>query len=347
MSLTTSCINLKKVTGRSVWYADTVMSDPDFYYYLTDEHVAELLEALSDFKGKNLSPFEVSQNNFILDGLAPVIKKITETLTEGIGVTLIKNFPIDNLSSDDVLTLYLGLGCYVGHLLPQDKENNLLFEIKDNDMSKEQANSKRMSITNQALAFHSDSCDITSLLCINPAKIGGETQLANTLTIHNEILLHNQELLEILYNDFYFTQHDWYFGPSDTFYKLPIYAYYQNKVICMSRRQRISAAQHLVVDVPPLTNVQVAALDLMDSLFQSEKIMLSLQLKRGDILLFNNLMTCHARTAFVDYDEISLKRRLLRLWLAPRISCELPSEFSAIFHSTKAGAVRGGYKQTS
>ena len=167
--------------------------------------------------------------------------------------------------------MYSGFGCYLGNLLPQDKEKNLLFEVKVNLL--EQENSKRMTITN----------------------------------------------------------------------KLPVYAYSKNQVICMVRRGRIRAAQ-LLAGVPRLNDAQMAALDKMDDLFESEQIRLSMELQRGDILLLNNLRTCHARTQFVDHDEPKLQRKLLRLWIAPWISCALPKNFSAIFNSTKAGTVRGGYR---
>jgi len=333
--------DLKLIAGKSVWLADKVMSAPNFYFRLNDEDVADLLQALSHFKRKNLNAFNINQENFKLHGLKESIAKITEELTHGLGVSVIQHFPLDNLSPEDLSLLYLGLGCHIGTLLPQDNEKNKLFVITDKSMVLGQSHHNRQSITNHSLAFHSDSCDITSLLCINPAKKGGETRLANTLAIHNAILQQHPEQLLTLYNEFYFAHPDWYSKEQGKFCKLPIFAYYQNRHICLARRNRIEAAQKMM-DVPRLTKAQILALDTLDRQFENDKFTFSIQLQRGEILLFNNLMTCHARTAFDDEDA-SLKRCLLRLWISPQQSCELPQEFSTIFHSTKAGAVRGGY----
>jgi hypothetical protein len=40
-----------------------------------------------------------------------------------------------------------------------------------------------------------------------------------------------------------------------------------------------------------------------------------MELQAGDIQLLNNSVILHSRTAFVDYEEATERRHLLRLWL--------------------------------
>jgi hypothetical protein len=66
--------------------------------------------------------------------------------------------------------------------------------------------------------------------------------------------------------------------------------------------------------VPPMTERQAEALDMVH--FTAKEHALSIQLRRGDIQLVNNLAVFHARDAFVnDLTPGGHQRHILRLWL--------------------------------
>jgi hypothetical protein len=64
----------------------------------------------------------------------------------------------------------------------------------------------------------------------------------------------------------------------------------------------------------------------------------------GDILLLNNWVTLHRRTAFEDDDDPAKRRHLLRLWLAMPNSRPISPLFLENYGATAAGAVRGGMR---
>ena len=48
--------------------------------------------------------------------------------------------------------------------------------------------------TNQNLRFHTDRADMTALLCLRPAPVGGDSSLVSSIAIHNEIAATAPEL---------------------------------------------------------------------------------------------------------------------------------------------------------
>lgn len=63
--------------------------------------------------------------------------------------------------------------------------------------------------------------------------------------------------------------------------------------------------------VPPMTETQAEAIDMVH--FMAVKNQLTINLQRGDMLLINNLAIQHARRGFVD--KPFQRRHITRLWL--------------------------------
>ena len=63
--------------------------------------------------------------------------------------------------------------------------------------------------------------------------------------------------------------------------------------------------------LPPLSNVQLEALDLLQS--TASAVAIKLRFQPGDLLAFNNHGMMHARDAFIDQEGSGQKRHLLRL----------------------------------
>jgi hypothetical protein len=111
-------------------------------------------------------------------------------------------------------------------------------------------------------------------------------------------------------------------------------------VSAIYQRQYIESARRFP-GVPPLTQHQSEALDLLDELANDPKLNLVMELEPGDIQLVHNHTILHDRTAFEDHSEPERKRHLLRLWIAPLNARPLPEVFAERFGSTTQGE-RGG-----
>lgn len=111
-----------------------------------------------------------------------------------------------------------------------------------------------------------------------------------------------------------------------------------------TNRKNIVAAQRDFDDVPRLSTLQTAALDLLDETMMDPRFCFSMSLERGDLQLLNNYVTIHSRTGFEDYEEPDMKRHLLRLWLSIPNAQPLPENWLEYFGDIRAGAVRGGLR---
>ena len=125
-------------------------------------------------------------------------------------------------------------------------------------------------------------------------------------------------------------------------YALPLFALHQGKFTTQYSRTFVEAAQKLP-GVPLLTAAQDEALDLHAEV--CEELAFTMELQPGDLQLLNNHVVYHGRTAYEDADGPDRDRLLLRLWLAPPNSRELPPGFEALWGTTAPGAPRGGIAQ--
>ncbi|BBY99221.1 hypothetical protein MFAL_26880 [Mycolicibacterium fallax] len=54
--------------------------------------------------------------------------------------------------------------------------------------------------TNQRQDFHSDGSDLVSLLCLHPARSGGESKIVSAHAVYNEALRRAPHLVDVMYN---------------------------------------------------------------------------------------------------------------------------------------------------
>ena len=76
------------------------------------------------------------------------------------------------------------------------------------------------------------------------------------------------------------------------------------------------------------TDVEIAALNIIDSITQDPAMRIDLMLEPGDIQLANSHMVMHSRTSFEDDEDPARYRKKLRLWLkmdnARRLAPDFP-----------------------
>jgi hypothetical protein len=90
--------------------------------------------------------------------------------------------------------------------------------------------------------------------------------------------------------------------------------------------------------VPPLTEAQIEAMDLLAEL--AEELCLEMPFEPGQIQLMNQHVTYHGRTAYAD--GAGGQRNLLRIWLSSPQGRALPAGHAGQWGDVRAGALRGG-----
>ena len=177
-----------------------------------------------------------------------------------------------------------------------------------------------VSKTKAETGYHTDSTakhyfpDIIGLLCLQPAKSGGESLITNAANLLHYITDQHPELKDLLHQAWcrdVITPGTVNNTEAILANDIPIYQYdADGGVIFRYMRYWIeSALVKLGRDIP---SELTKALDIIDNYFAAPEHAMCFRLERGDMLFVNNRFLCHNRTAFVDGEK---PRVYLRAWI--------------------------------
>jgi hypothetical protein len=121
--------------------------------------------------------------------------------------------------------------------------------------------------------------------------------------------------------------------------ELPVFSTASGAFVGRYARDAIEAAQRLP-ETPRLTAAQVEALDALDTICAEAGLALRMEVRPGDVLLFNPLMVWKRRAEAVAGDTGAV-RQALRLLLVTPSSRALPHGLAAVGES-QAPANGGG-----
>ena len=211
--------------------------------------------------------------------------------------------------------------------------------MRDTGASSRDANT-RIYQTSERQSFHTDSADVVGLLCLRDAREGGLSLLVSALSIYNRMRAERPDLLELLFQPIATDRRGEVPPGAKPFMEIPVLNWYAGQLTVFYQRQYIESAQRFP-DAPRLTPEHVAALDMFDTLAEDPAMHVRMRLQPGDMQFVYNHTQLHDRTAFVDWEEPSRRRHLLRLWLSPTGDRELPECFEQRYGSLEVGN-RGG-----
>ncbi|WP_193091778.1 TauD/TfdA family dioxygenase [Halomonas colorata] len=300
------------------WKGSEICDSRSWIWEFTDEELRVINDALSHLKKKGGIAPNFNKEDFPIHNIKSRIESINEELENGKGFLLIRGLDAGKYSEEDLASIYYGLGLHMGRPVTQNPKGDMLGVVKNVG----NVNDKRARVyeTNSYLPYHTDLSDVVGLLSINKAKLGGVSSLVSAAAIYNTILEEAPDLLEVLYTPFYFA----HIG-DDNYTPCPIFSYHEGKLSCRYLRKYIDLGHELKGE--PLSADQKAALDLVDDIIHRNEIKLDMMLEPGDIQFANNYMVLHSRSAFEDYADEQLKRKLLRLWLKMPNARKLAPDF--------------------
>ena len=325
-------------SGRGVWYGRDLAARRD---WIREFGAGELAEIAAAVEGARGLPFErLSPATFPLPTLGPVLKGILAELLDGRGFVMLRGLPVERMTREEQALAYLGIGSWLGGFRSQNAKGHLLGHVKDLGLDIRDPR-VRYYQTNRRLEYHTDSVDIVGLLCLQAAKAGGESYLASSMTVFNEVLARRPDLVPALFEPFPTDRRGEVPEGMQPWFDIPIYHWHAGRLSCIYVRQYIESAQELFPQARRLTAQQREAMDLVDALCNDPAIHLSMDFRPGDIQLLHNHQILHSRSDFENWPEPQRHRHLLRLWMAPREARPLPEVFAARYGSVAPGA-RGG-----
>jgi hypothetical protein len=151
-------------------------------------------------------------------------------------------------------------------------------------------------------------------MCVRPAKEGGESWIASSISVYNKIRETRPDLLDPLLKGFrYDLIGKGRTADEITNNRIPVYSWCEGILSCRFNKQQIELGA--VRAGEPLSDLQQEAIDLVEDLALSEAFLLPMAFEPGDIQLLNNHTTMHSRGRFQDWGEKEKRRLLLRLWV--------------------------------
>ena len=328
-----------EIQDASAWYGSDFAESNDWIEHLSCAEIAEVEGACRELEESQVEIAKVSMKDVPLPTLAARLQQILDEVLNGRGFALIKGLPVERWTKRQAAIAFLTIGAHLGNLRMQNASGHLLGHVRDLGRSSDDPNT-RIYQTRERQTHHTDSCDVVGLMCLQTAKSGGISSLVSSTTIFNEMRRGRPDLLRVLLEPIETDRRGEVPAGGKPYFTIPVFNYHDGFVSAIYQRQYIESARRFP-DVPPLTSLQIEALDLLDELANDPKLNLMMELRPGDIQLVHNHTILHDRTAFEDYPEPERKRHLLRLWLTAAGARPLPEIYSERFGSTKPGD-RGG-----
>jgi hypothetical protein len=327
------------INSPSAWYGPLAADSTDWLHILDDSEIAEIDSAVRRMEATGLEPSALSKEHFPLPTLGKRLGAILAEVLEGRGFVLLRGLPVNDWGHRRSAVAFLGLGLHLGNLRSQNARGHLLGHVRDQGLSSKDPN-VRIYQTRERQHYHTDSCDVVGLLCLQPARSGGLSSLVSSVTIFNELRRRDPKLARCLFEPLETDRRGEVAPGQKPFFRIPVFNWYAGLLTTIYHRSYIESARRFP-EVPPLSATQIEALDAVEALANDPALHFFMEFRAGDIQLVCNHSLLHDRTGFEDWPEPERRRHLLRLWLAPLGARPLPALFADRYGSVIPGE-RGG-----
>ena len=344
-------LGIEPLCGPFAWDASALDQNGGWSVELDTDEITCLDDALDTVVSRQIGWSSLTKARFPLPVLSQKLEAISTELEDGCGMVSLRGISPGRYTADELRTLWFGLSLHLGIPVYQNPQGQLLRDIcnEGEGVGKRYGqmtsgdgvflSSRARTASPAELRFHTDRADIVGLLCVGRAKSGGETRIASSVTVHNEMIRRRPALAAVLYAPIYRSRLGEEAGGDQKFYPLPVFGCRVGKFTSHYSRTYVEAAQ-LLPEVPKMTDEQWAALDLLAEL--AEEYCVETLFEPGDIQFLNNHVIYHARRPFIDDAESGYKRNLMRIWLCPPGNRALPEDHAPLWRIVEAGSLRGG-----
>ncbi len=331
---------LKIFKNEQAWYGPAVENSREWVYQLDSTEIAEVDRAISAFKKTGKDVAELLKEDFPLGKLGEKVSSFKSDLFDGRGFILIRGVPVERYSKLDSAIVFLGIGCYLGMPVSQNGKGHILGHVKNlgADFSDPETRGYQ---TNSQLAFHTDYSDVVGLLCLQTPKSGGESSLASSTTVWNEMFKRDPALAEVMTQAVCYTRWGEIADGEKRYNEVPVFTPMKNRMVSFFNARRTIMKAQAFPEVPRVTDEQLKALDLLESIVHDPAIHMNMTLEKGDIQFLCNHYVFHTRTAYEDWPEMEKRRHLLRLWLACEDGPEIPEFMTNFQGKTSTGRPAG------
>jgi hypothetical protein len=163
-------------------------------------------------------------------------------------------------------------------------------------------------------SFHTDSLgaavpDVVGMLCLSPAKIGGEWQVSSAVRAHELLRRNSGDLLRRLYDPFVREVA----APASG---LPVFSRDAMGWGLRFQYMRYGIESERERSGLPLAPPQREALDRLDQTLNEASAAVQFRLRRGEMIFVNNRLVAHNRRNYIDHPDPGQSRKMVRMWLS-------------------------------
>ena len=279
------------------------------------------LDALLAWAAQREDPLgEIDASSQPLPAFDEIVARARETLgANGLGAAIITGLP---RTPEAARLTYLALGCRLGEPLINYGK---LYDVRDKGGSYLDAPIP-VSQTRHTTSFHTDSArketlpQIVSLLCLQDAR-GGDSQLVSASRVHEAMNEEAPLLLDNLYRDYIRdivtpgTE-----GTEEALLanRFPVFQSRPDGTGLNFRYMRYWIEKGAERAGRSLSSIDIAALDLLDSLLADSSLYAEVHLQPGEALFIDNRDIAHNRTPYEDH--VGKSRHLVRMWLTDELA---------------------------
>ncbi|MBI1775154.1 MAG: TauD/TfdA family dioxygenase [Proteobacteria bacterium] len=329
----------RAASSPAAWHGAQLGRDDRWIRTFTPAALDELHRATKQVIDRGIPLYAATKTDFPLDRAAEQLALIGEEIENGRGLLLLRGIEARRYSKDELRQMFWGMSLYLGTAVPFAQQAAKFDDVMDFG-DKPGTPFSRGNRTRAELMFHTDTADITGLLCLSTARQGGISKVASSITIHNEMLKRRPDLLELLFEPYHSSRNTEERPGEPRYYTMPVFGMRDGWFASHISRRLVRAAQEFP-EAPRLRPEQAEALELHAAI--AEECCLHFALQPGDIEFFCNHTLLHSRTEFFDGNSDEQRRHLIRIWISTPNSRPLPESFKVLYGRVGRGELRGGH----
>ena len=196
-------VPFETVVDPAGWTAEALLESGAHLFHLTDQHLAELDESIQTLDRGDLPLMDITRREFPLPSLGRELTRLRSEILNGRGFVQMRGFPVERYNREQAAIAFWGISMHLGERVSsQNAKGHVLGHITDIGQTVNNPD-QRGPYSRDTIPYHVDCCDIVGLMCLQPALSGGESSIASSVAVHNELLVRRPDLVRVLARPYY------------------------------------------------------------------------------------------------------------------------------------------------
>ncbi len=304
-----------RISDRLAWTRDQV-SPADWLITMPERALDEIEQVIDILRANPMDVRALCLDDYPLEACRELMGQVRRVLDEGVGMAVLNRLPVERHSKEALTAIYWLLSSMIARPVAQSFDGRLLYDVRDTGLKT--STRVRSDLTNQEISWHSDygfnfPPPYLGLLVLRVAREGGVSKAASMMTAHNVLHERRPDLLQRLYEPFYWNRQGEHPEGDPVTHRYPVFQMEGGRVRSRFNPALIPVGYRLMGLEPDALGLE--SLREVGSILSDPAHHISFVLEAGQIQYVNNFRLAHLRTDFVDYDEPDAKRHLVRIFL--------------------------------